>query len=244
MSTDGTPPALALLQQALGFFISRAICVVARLGIVDLLKDGPLDTESLAAAAGVHAPSLYRVLRALASVGIFAEAADGRFGLTPRAEPLRSDAPDSIRAYILLLGEQWYSGPADHLLHSVQTGRPAFEQVHGADFFTFLARDPGATAVFDAAMTSRSVQENEAIASAYNFAGLGTVVDVGGGHGSLMAAILRANPGLRGVLFDRPQVVAEARRRLEAAGLGGRCEVVGGDFFASVPVGGDAYLLK
>jgi hypothetical protein len=244
MSTDGTPPALALLQQALGFFISRAICVVARLGIADLLKDGPLDTETLAAAAGVHAPSLYRVLRTLASVGIFAEGDDGRFGLTPRAEPLRSDAPDSIRAYILLLDEEWYSGPADHLLHCVQTGRPAFERVHGADFFTFLARDPGATAVFDAAMTSRSVQENDAIASAYDFSGLGTVVDVGGGHGSLLAAILRANPGLRGVLFDRPQVVAEAGHQLEAAGLGGRCEVVAGDFFESVPAGGDAYILK
>lgn len=244
MSTDGTPPALALLQQALGFLISRAICVVARLGIADLLKDGPLDTETLAAAAGVHAPTLYRVLRTLAGVGIFAEGEDGRFGLTPRAEPLRSDAPDSIRAYILLLDEEWYSGPSDHLLHCVQTGRPAFERVHGADFFTFLARDPGATAVFDAAMTSRSVQENDAIASAYDFSGLGTVVDVGGGHGSLLAAILRANPGLRGVLFDRPQVVAEARHQLEVAGLGRRCDVVGGDFFASVPAGGDAYILK
>src|SRR5919199_6717000 len=244
MSTDGTPPALALLQQALGFWISRAICVVARLGIADLVKDGPLDTETLAAAAGVHGPTLYRVLRTLAGVGIFAEGEDGRFGLTPRAEPLRSDAPDSIRAYILLVDEEWYSGPADHLLYSVQTGRPAFEQVHGEDFFTFLARDPGATAVFDAAMTSRSVQENDAIASAYNFSGLGTVVDVGGGRGSLLAAILRANPGLRGVLFDRPQVVVEAGHQLEAAGLGGRCDVVGGDFLASVPAGGDAYILK
>ena len=144
IGTGGTPPALALLQQALGFFISRAICVVARLGIADLLKDGPLDTESLAAAAGVHAPSLYRVLRTLARVGIFAEGDDGRFGLTPRAEPLRSDAPDSIRDYILLLGEEWYSGPSDHLLHSVQTGRSAFEHVHGADFFTFVARNPAA----------------------------------------------------------------------------------------------------
>src|SRR4029453_6711475 len=126
MSTDSTPPALALLQQALGFWISRAICVVARLGIADLLKDGPLDTEKLAAAVGVHAPTLYRVLRTLASVGIFAEAEDGRFGLTPQAEPLRSDAHDSIRDYILLVGEEWSSGPSDHLLHSVQTGRPAF----------------------------------------------------------------------------------------------------------------------
>jgi O-methyltransferase domain/Dimerisation domain len=192
MSTDGTPPALALLQQALGFWISRAICVVARLGIADLLKDGPLDTETLAAAAGLHAPSLYRVLRTLASVGIFAEGEDGRFGLTPQAEPLRRDAPDSIRDYILLVGEAWYSGPSDHLLHSVQTGRPAFERVHGADFFTFLARDPAAAAVFDAAMTSRSAQENAAIAAAYDFSGLGTIIDVGGGHGSFLAGILRA----------------------------------------------------
>ena len=244
MSTDGTPPALALLQQALGFWISQAICVVARLGIADLLKDGPLETATLAAAAEVHAPSLSRVLRTLASVGIFAEGEDGRFGLTPRAAPLRRDAPDSIRPYILLVGEAWYSGPAEHLLYSVQTGRPAFERVHGADFFTFLARDPAAAAVFDAAMTSRSAQENAAIAAAYDFSGLGTLIDVGGGHGSLLAAILGATPGLRGVLFDRPQVVAEARHHLEAAGLGGRCEVVAGDFFVSLPAGGDAYMLK
>jgi hypothetical protein len=244
MSTDGIPPALALLQQAIGFWISQAICVVARLGIADLLKDGPLDTATLAAAAGVHAPTLYRVLRTLASVEIFAEDEDGRFGLTPQAAPLRRDAPDSIRDYILLVGEEWYSGPADHLLHSVQTGRPAFEQVHGADFFTFLARNPAAAAVFDAAMTSRSAQENAAIAAAYDFSGLGTLIDVGGGHGSFLAAILRANPELRGVLVDRPQVVAEAQPQLEAAGLGGRCEVVAGDFFVSVPAGGDAYMLK
>src|SRR5215831_19381084 len=244
MSTDATPSALALLQQALGFWISRAICVVARLGIADLLKDGPLDTKTLAAAVGVHAPSLSRVLRTLASVGIFAEGEDGRFGLTPQAEPLLRDATDSLRDYILLVGEEWYSRPSDHLLHSVQTGRPAFEQVHGADFFTFLTRDPAAAAVFDAAMTSRSAQENDAIAAACDFSGLGTVIDVGGGHGSLLAAILRANPGLRGVLFDRPQAVAEARHQLEATGLRGRCEVVAGDFFGSVPAGGDAYILK
>jgi hypothetical protein len=244
MSTDGTPPALALLQQALGFWVSRAICVVARLGIADLLKDGPLDTETLAAAAGVHGPSLYRVLRTLASVGIFAEGKDGRFGLTPQAEPLRTNAPDSIRDYILLVGEEWYSGPSEHLLHSVQTGRPAFERVHGADFFTFLAREPAAAAIFDAAMTSRSVQENDAIATVCDFSSLQTIIDVGGGYGSLLAAILRVNPRLRGVLLDRPQPVAEARRQLEAAGLGVRCEVVAGDFFVSVPAGGDAYILK
>src|SRR5215510_14080978 len=238
MSTDGTPPALALLQQTLGFWISRAICVVARLGIADLLKNGPLDTATLAAATGVHAPSLYRVLRTLASVGIFAEGEDGRFGLTPQAAPLRRDAPDSIRDYILLVGEAWYSGPSEHLLHSVQTGRPAFERVHGADFFTFLAREPAAAAVFDAAMTSRSAQENDAIAAACNFSDLGTIIDVGGGHGSLLAAILRTNPGQRGVLFDRPQAVAEARHHLEAAGLGGRCEMVAGDFFVRSPRAG------
>ena len=244
MSTEGIPQALALLQQALSFWISRAICVVARLGIADLLKEGPLDTETLAAAAGVDAPSLYRVLRTLASVGIFAEGKDGRFGLTPQAGPLRRDASDSIRDYILLVGEEWYSGPSEHLLHSVQTGRPAFERVHGADFFTFLARDPTAAAVFDAAMTSRSIQENDAITAAWDFSGFRTIVDVGGGYGSLLAAILRANPGLRGVLFDRPQAVAEAQQQLEAAGLRGRCDVVAGDFFVSVPGGGDGYILK
>jgi O-methyltransferase domain len=137
-----------------------------------------------------------------------------------------------------------YSGPSEHLLHSVQTGRPAFERVHGADFFTFLAREPAAAAIFDAAMTSRSVQENDAIATVCDFSSLQTIIDVGGGYGSLLAAILRVNPRLRGVLLDRPQPVAEARRQLEAAGLGVRCEVVERDFFVSVPAGGDAYILK
>ena len=244
MSTEATPPAFALLQQALGFWISRAICVVARLGIADLLKDGPLDTPTLADAVGVHAGSLYRVMRMLASVGIFVERTEGRFGLTPQAEPLRRDAPDSIRDYILLVGEEWYSRTSDHLLDSVQTGRPAFERIHGVDFFTFLARDPAAAAVFGAAMTSRSAQENDAIVAVCDFSGLGTIIDVGGGHGSLLAALLRANPGLRGVLFDQPHAVAKARHQLEAAGLGGRCDSIAGDFFVSVPAGGDAYILK
>src|SRR5262249_58217096 len=174
---------------------------------------------------GVQGASVYRVLRTRASAGIFAEGEDGRFGLTPQAEALRSDSPDSIRDYILLVGEEWYSGPSDHLLHSVQTGRPAFERVHGADFFTFLTREPAAAAVFDAAMTSRSVQENDAIAAAYDFSDLGTIIDVGGGHGSPLAAILRANPGLRGGLFHRPQGLARARQQPERARVGGRWQL-------------------
>ena len=216
----------------------------ARLGIADLLREGPKGAEQLATEARVHAPSLYRVLRALAGVGIFAEGEDGRFGLTPMAEPLRSDAPDSLRDYILLVGEEWNWRLWPHLLHSVETGRPVFERVHGMWLFDHLARHPEAAAIFDAAMTSRSGQENEVIASTYDFSGLRTVVEVGGGHGSLLASILRTNPGLRGILFDQPQVVAEARHRLDAAGLKGRWEAVAGNFFDSVPAGGDAYLLK
>src|SRR5262249_56302224 len=127
---------------------------------------------------GVQGASVYRVLRTRASAGIFAEGEDGRFGLTPQAEALRSDSPDSIRDYILLVGEEWYSGPSDHLLHSVQTGRPAFERVHGADFFTFLTRELTAAAVFDAAMTSRRLPGDVAVAAADHFSPLSPILAI------------------------------------------------------------------
>jgi hypothetical protein len=244
MSIDVAPPPVALFQYATGYINARAINVVARLGIADQLHAEPKDAQQLAAEANVHAPSLYRVLRTLAGVGIFTEDAAGRFTLTPMAEPLKSDAPGSLRDFIIMLGEAWYAQPWEQLMYSVETGQPAFEHVHGMGLFKYLARHPEAGAVFDSAMTSRSSQENDAITAAYDFSGIRTIIDVGGGRGALLATLLRADPGLRGILFDRPPVAAEARGRLERAGLDGRCEVVGGDFFESIPAGGDAYLLQ
>jgi hypothetical protein len=244
VQADGVPPTVALYQKLSGAWVAQAISVVAKLGTADALAAGPRGVDELAAAAGAHAPSLYRVLRALASVGIFAEDDNGRFGLTPLAEPLRSDAPSSLRAFAIMLGEEWSWRPWAHLLHSVTTGHAAFADTYGTEIFEYLGQRPEAGALFDAAMTGRSSQDADAVVAAYDFSAFRTVVDVGGGRGTLLAAILRAHPDARGILFDQPHVIPGARQQLDAAGLGQRCELVAGDFFESVVPGGDAYVLK
>jgi hypothetical protein len=244
MQADGLTPPVSLIQKLAGTWVAQAISVVAKLGVADALADGPQTVDALAAAADAHAPSLYRVLRALSSVGIFAEDDDGRFRLTPLAEPLRSDGPGAVRAMAILLGEDWAWRPWEHLLHSVWTGQSAFEQTHGLPIFDYLAQQPEAGAAFDAGMTGRSGPDDAAVAAGYDFSGFGTVVDVAGGRGSLLAAILRTHPTARGVLFEQAHVVSGATQYLDAAGLGSRCEIVAGDFLASVVAGGDAYVLK
>jgi len=227
-----------------GTWVSHAILLAARLGIPDLLADGPKDGRELAGLTDAHAPSLYRVLRALASVGVFREAEDGRFHLTPLAEPLRDGVPGSLRAFAIMLGEEWHWRAWGDLPHAVRTGQSAFEHLYGVTNFEYWAQHPEAEAIFDDAMTSRGAAQNAAVVAAYDFAGVGTLVDVGGGHGSLLAAVLQAHPAMRGVLVERPEVVAGARAYLEQAGVQERCEVVAEDFFASVVSGGDAYVLK
>jgi O-methyltransferase domain/Dimerisation domain len=225
------------------FQVSQAIYVAATLGIADLLKDGPKSTDELAETTHTHAPTLYRLLRALASVGIFTET-DGRFGLTPLAEYLRTDTPGSLRAFVRLIGQQSFWRSWGHLLHSVRTGEPAFRKVHGTGPFEYWAGHPEEAAVFDAAMTSLSSGVVDAVVRSYDFSGISVLVDVGGGEGELLAAILAANPYLRGILFDQLHVVGTAEALLERAGVADRCEVVGGSFFEAVPAGADAYLLK
>jgi O-methyltransferase len=244
MQTDAVPPPMALIQKLTGTWVAQAMSVVAALGIADALADGPKRLDALAAAADAHAPSLYRLLRTLASVGIFSEDEDGRFRLTPLAEPLRSDAPGSVRTFAIMLGADWGWQPWARLLDSVRTGQSAFALSHGTGIFDYLAQHSDAGAVFDAGMTGRSGPDDEAVATGYDFSGFGTVVDVGGGRGSFLASILRRNPTVRGVLFDRAHVIPGARQHMEGAGLAARCELVAGDFFASLPAGGDAYVLK
>jgi hypothetical protein len=244
MQADGIPPTVALYQKLTGAWVAQAISVVATLGVADALAGGPQGVDALAAAANADAPSLYRVLRALASTGIFAEDEDGRFRLTPQAEPLRSDAPGSVRPFAIMLGEEWNWRPWGELLHSVRTGQPAFEHAYGTGIFQYMANQPEAAALFDAALTGRSAQDNQAVVAAYDFSVFRTVVDIGGGRGSLLATILLANPDVRGVLFEQAHVIPGARQYLDAAGLGPRCELVAGDFFESVVAGGDAYVLK
>src|ERR687886_1390198 len=244
MTADETSPRDTLLRMTNAFQVSQAIHVAAALGIADLLEDGPKSVDELAETTGTHAPTLYRLLRALASVGIFIETDDGRFGLTPLAEYLRTDTPGSLRAFVRLIGQQSFWRSWGHLLHSVRTGEPAFRKVHGTGPFEYWAGHPEEAAVFDAAMTSHSSGVVDAVVRSYDFSGIRVLLDVGGGEGVLLAAILAANPSLRGILFDQPHVVGTAGALLEWAGVADRCEVVGGSFFEAVPVGADAYLLK
>ena len=239
----GVPP-MALLHMVTGCWISQALYVAAKLGIADLLQEGPQSCTRLAEATQTHAGALYRVLRALASVGVFVEDEAGRFSLTPLAEPLRTDAPGSLRAFAIMLGEPEHWRAWEGVLHSVRTGQPAFDHVFGMPLFQYFLAHPEAAQIFDEAMTSRSSQENTAIVAAYDFAVAHTVVDVGGGQGTLLASILHAHSKARGVLFDLPHVIAPARTRMERAGQAARWEFVAGDFFAAVPPGGDLYLLK
>jgi O-methyltransferase domain/Dimerisation domain len=242
----GGPPAplLALQDMILGKWIAQAVSVAAKLGIADLLKDGPRDCDELARANQVDAAALYRLLRALASVGVFVQVDDHQFGLTPMAEFLRSDVQGSLRAVATMAGEDWTWRPWGELYRSVKTGERAFDQIFGVAPFVYLAANPSAAAIFDEAMTGWSMQNSAAVADAYDFSGIGTLMDVGGGHGYLLATILKANPSLRGILYDTAEVTEGAKDRIAAEGLSDRCAVVAGDFFGSIPEGADACILK
>jgi hypothetical protein len=234
-------PARALTQMLLGNQLQQAIYVAAKLGVADQLHDGPRGCEELATATGAHPASLYRLLRALAGFGIFEEDPEGRFSLTPSASLLQSETPQSVRSFALWSGGVSYQAFGG-LEESVRTGRPAFERLFGTEFFSYLADHPESGAVFDEMMARHTAPVTSAIA-AYEFPAAGTVVDVGGGRGQVLASVLRANPGLRGVLVDQPRVLEQARQVLRAAGVGDRCTVEGADVLREVPPG-DAYILK
>ena len=237
------PPQMALFQMATGFWTTQSIYVAARLGIADLLKDGPKTSEELARATNTNAFMLYRVLRALAGLGIFAEDEQKRFGLTPLAEPLQS-GPNSFRAMAIHLAENSSWKAWGNLLESVRTGETAFTLANGAEVFPYYAEHKESFEPFNEAMTNLSEAVIKAVVPAYDFSSIRKLVDVGGGHGALLSAILKANPSTRGVLFDLPTVVEGAKERLAAEGVSDRAEVLGGDFFDSVPTGGDAYVMK
>jgi O-methyltransferase len=229
-----------------GRWVTQMIYVVAALGIADLLADGPRSVEDLANAAGAQAQPLYRVLRCLASRGIFEETKPSRFKLTPLAATLRRDVPGSMRALALMTGSRYQEESWSQLLHGVKTGETPFRKAHGIPYFEYLEKHPDDLKTFSEAMTNVSMTENLHIAAACKLARARLVVDVGGGNGSLLRAILEANPKLRGVHFDQPLVSARARQDmyLTAPGVAGRCEFAAGSFFESVPPGGDAYLIK
>jgi hypothetical protein len=237
-------PTQTLRRLVNGYQVTQAVHVAATLGIADLLRGGPRSSAELAAATETHAPSLHRVLRALAALGVLHEGDDGRFSLTAIGDCLRSDADEPVGGWADYVGRPVHFQAWGALLHAVRTGENAFALVHGTDVWEYRAQHPQDGAVFDRAMTDVSRRANAHLLEAYDLGGFGLVVDVGGGHGALMAAVLGAHPQLRGVVFDQPHVVAGAPEVLEAAGVADRCEVVGGSFFDGVPPGGDAYLLK
>lgn len=230
-------------QMVTGCLVSQLTYVAAKLGIADRLADGPKTAAQLAASVDAHPQSLYRVLRALAALGVFTEDPDGRFALTPLAGPLRRDAPDSLHAFALMWGDTFWPA-CGSLLHCVRTGQTAFDHLHGMGAFEYLHQHPQAAEIFDEAMSNLTRVQAAAVVAAYDFSGVRTLVDVGGGKGALLAAVLRANPGMRGVLYERPDVLPAARKALEDEGMLARCELKRGDFFTSVPEGGDAYALK
>ena len=234
---DDETPTVTLRRLTNGYQVTQAIHVAATLGIADLLRDGPRDSEALAQETATHAPSLHRVLRALASVGVLHEGDDGRFALTAIGECLRSDAAGPVGAWAAFVGRPYHWQAWGALLHGVRTGDSPFRSVHGTDAWDYRAAHPEEGAIFNAAMTDIMRRANAHLLAAYDFGRFGTVVDVGGGRGAFLGAVLEANPQMRGILFDQPHVV-------EAAVVGERCEVVAGSFFDDVPTGADAYVLK
>jgi hypothetical protein len=240
------PPPAAMFALITGRWVSQLIYVAAKLELADHLKHGPRTVEELAAAAEVQAPALYRVLRALASFGVFAETKNKRFKLTPLAATLQKAVPGSMRAAALMLGEKYLEDSWAHLLHGVKTGENPFLKAHGVPLFEYLEKHPEDLKIFGDSMTSVSSTENPAISAAYKFSGIRTLVDVGGGNGSLLATILKENPKLRGVLFDQASVTARALqdRHVTAKGIAERCILESGNFFEAVPKGGDAYMMK
>ena len=237
------PPGMVLYQMAIGHYLSRALALAARLGIADLLAAGPRPAAELAANTDTDAAALRRVLRLLTSVGVFTEDTGGSFALTPLGELLRSDVPGSSRASVLLFAGVGIQDSWKELEYCVRTGQPAFRK-HSPDADAFSGMDAEATRIFDAAMATFAPASAAAMAAAYDFSQFGTVMDVGGGNGAILIGLLGANPGLRGIVFDRAAAAERAREKLAEAGLSARCEVAAGDFFQSVPAGADAYLLK
>ncbi len=234
---------MALLDLINSSWMSQAIYVAARLGIAELLADGPKTSDELAGSVGAHAGALHRLLRGLTALGLCAERLDGAFVLTPLGSYLRAGVAGSVRSWALHWGGTLWPVWGT-LLHSVRTGKSVRAPVTRKEGFDSLAQSPESAKVFNEAMVDISRLVAEGLVRGYDFSGIGCLVDVGGGYGELLVAILRANPMMRGVLFDLPHVVEGAREHIEAAGLAERCEVVPGSFFERVPGGADAYLLK
>src|SRR5436305_7735715 len=231
----GRPPPAAMMGLISGYWVSQAVGVVAQLGVADQLARGPRASDELARAVDADPQALYRVLRLLASLGVFAEVAPRSFGLTPLGDTLRSDAPGSVRNFAITETAPGHWLPWGRLHESVRSGRPMAREALGMELFDWYAQNPEEAGFFNAAMGNLSALAASELVRVYDFSAVRTVADVGGAHGVLLAAVLRANPAAHSILFDLPHVIATARKAIEAQGLSERCELVSGDFFEAVP---------
>ncbi len=238
------PPPAAMMGLITGYWVSQAVGVVALLGVADHLREGPRRSDELAQAVGADPQALYRVLRLLASIGVFTEVAPGSFGLTPLGETLRSEAPGSVRNFAITETAPGHWLPWGRLSESVQSGRPMAREALGMELFDWYAHNPEEAGYFSAAMGNLSALAASELVRVYDFSTVQTVADIGGAHGVLLAAILRANPTARGILCDLPHVIATAEEAIAAEGLSERCELLSCDFFEAVPEGADLHLLK
>jgi hypothetical protein len=242
LSALAPPMQMFLLSE--GITIFTAIALAAELGIADLLANGPRSCDEMAQATSTHPGSLYRLLRLLSIFGIFSEVERGRFAQTPLGELLGTGTPGSLRPWVRMIGLPVWAPIWADAMHSVKTGEPSFKRTRGLELFEYLAAHPREGEIFNEAMSAFGQDVVAAVVQAYDFGSLRKIVDVGGGHGTLISAILQGNPHLNGIVFDLPHVVEGARRALTTAAVADRCEIAVGDFFESVPAGGDAYVLK
>lgn len=243
-TAQSPPPHAALLHMILGKWVSSAISAAAHFGIADHLESGPKSPQELASLTGTQERPLYRLLRANASVGVFTELEDGRFAQTPLSEPLRSNARPCVRHMAMMLTDDWHIRCWEQLPWCVETGKPASYKLHGTGMFDWMGQHPEKTGNFNQAMTDLSQGDAAAIVQSYDFSRFEHIVDVAGGHGTLLAAILDQAPRSRGTLFDMPHVIDGAKKAGILERFANRCALEAGSFFEAVPAGADAYFMK
>lgn len=245
-SGQAMPPEAQIMQLTMGAFVAQAVYVAAKLGLADLVATGPKTTAELADRTETDEYSLYRLMRSLASVGVFSETSDDRtFVNTPMSEAMLADSPTSLRAMILMIGDPEHVRVISDMLYSVRTGKPAWDHVHGEPVFDYVFKTNKALGdIFNQAMTSFSHMEIAGVLAAYDFSDTGTIADIAGGHGHLLGAIMQKYSSINGVLFDLGVVLAGAPEMLASYGVANRVKMVAGDFFSEIPVVADAYIMK
>ncbi|MEO7673562.1 MAG: methyltransferase [Pyrinomonadaceae bacterium] len=237
------PPQAIVMQLAMGAMITQAIGVAAKLGVADVLANGEKHIDDISTAVSAHSPSLYRIMRSLAPLGVFTETQPRIFANTPVSEVLRGDIPGSMRSSMIFMAEPWHFNVFANMLHSARTGGTAWKATHGEEVFDWFAKRPEASEIFNACMSELSAGAAPAVVAAYDFSGIDTLADIAGGHGFLLSQILRANPNMKGILFDMDHVIAGSGEMLQSQGVADRVETASGDFFKEVPAA-DAYIMK